>query len=71
MRAALDVLREATEPMTAHELAVAVLERLDMPIPPYPDLRRIMASFNGALARKEGKGIVCYPGKPKRWAVKR
>ncbi|MEZ5734941.1 MAG: hypothetical protein R3E09_03900 [Novosphingobium sp.] len=64
IRTALDVLREAQGPLTTNEIARRVLERLDMPVPPLKELRLILASFNGALTKRIGEGVICHAGPP-------
>lgn len=66
---ALAVLREATAPMTAREIALAVSERLGRPVPPENELRRISSGFNRNLASRIGKGVVVVDEFPKRWAL--
>jgi hypothetical protein len=58
IQTALSVLRQATAPMTAREIVLAKQE-----------LYRITSTFNMALSRRVGQGVVMVDGKPKRWAL--
>ena len=69
IKTALTVLREASEPMTAREIVLAVWARTGLPVPAKQELYRISATFNMALARRVGKGVVVIEGTPKRWVV--
>ena len=71
IQTALAVLREATAPMTAREIALAVSERLGRSLPPESELRRISSGFNRNLAGRIGKGVVRHDGKPWRWSLTR
>lgn len=71
IQTALAVLRDATAPMTAREIALAVSERLGRPAPPESELRRISSGFNRNLAGRIGKGVVRHDGKPWRWSIER
>jgi len=65
-RAALDVLKQAERPMTARELADAVLEGSEA-------TRRvrdsIAANLHATMGRLEGNGIERAPGTIKRWRM--
>ena len=71
IKTALAVLREASEPMTAREIVLAVWARTGLPIPAKQELYRITSTFNTALARRVGQGVVMVEGKPKpkRWFI--
>ena len=71
IKTALEVLREAREPMTAREIVLAVWARTGLPIPSKQELYRITSTFNSALGRRVGKGVVMIEGRPKRWMVSR
>jgi hypothetical protein len=71
IKTALAVLREATEPMTAREIALAVWERTKVPMPPKEEFYRITSTFNMALSRRIGKGVIRHEGKPMRWSIER
>lgn len=70
-KTALEVLRASELPLTLNEIVIAVLQKLAMPIPPYAEQRRIMASFSWSLRRHIGKGVIRIEGKPNRWTVER
>jgi hypothetical protein len=67
IKTALAVLREASEPMTAREIVLAVWDRTGLPVPAKQELYRISSTFNTALKRRVGKGVVMVEGRPKRW----
>jgi hypothetical protein len=67
MIAAMEVLRDADRPLTTRQIIVRVLERLDMPAPPPKEMKRIVASFSGAFARKPLMQRI--EGKPSRWVL--
>lgn len=69
IKTALTVLRETSEPMSAREIALAVWERTGLPVPAKQELYRISATFNMALSRRVGKGVVMVEGVPKRWFI--
>jgi hypothetical protein len=69
IRTALDVLREASTPLTAREIALAVMDRLQQPKPSADALERQASTFNGLLRRRIGKGIVRHDGTPWRWSL--
>ena len=69
IKTALAVLREASEPMTAREIVLAVWARTGLPVPAKQELYRITSTFNTALGRRVGKGVVMIEGTPKRWVI--
>jgi hypothetical protein len=70
MKAALSILRTATEPLTTRHVVLMVLDRLDMSEPDYDDLKLICSSFNSALRNKAARGGVnLIDGHPKRWML--
>ncbi len=71
VRTALEVLRGASEPMSAREIVLAVWERTGLPVPAKEELYRISATFNMALSRRVGNGVMMVEGKPKRWLLSR
>jgi hypothetical protein len=71
MQTGLEVLRDATEPLTTRQIVVQSLERQKLPEPHYDDLKRIMASFNSALTNRAGRGVILHDGHPKRWSIDR
>jgi hypothetical protein len=65
-RAALDVLKQAERPMTARELADAVLEGSA------PNRRvrdSVTSNLHATMGRLEGKGVERAPGTIKRWRL--
>ena len=70
IKTALAVLREASEPMRAREIVLAVWARTGLPVPAKQELSRITSTFNTALGRRVGKGVVMVKGRPKRWEIK-
>jgi|CXWL01.1.fsa_nt_gi hypothetical protein len=69
MKTALSVLRQAKGPLSTREIVVRVLEHHKMAEPDYDELKRICASFNGALRNRIGRGVTLVDGYPKRWVV--
>ncbi len=67
IKTALTVLREASEPVTGREIVLAVWARTGLPVPAKKELYRISSTFNAALGRRVGKGVVMVEGMPKRW----
>jgi hypothetical protein len=64
IKTALTVLREASEPMTAREIVLAVWDRTGLPVPAKQELYRITSTFNAALRRRVGHGVVAVDGNP-------
>jgi hypothetical protein len=72
MKAALSVMKDATEPLTTRQIVLMALERCDMTEPEYNELKLICSSFNSALRNQAAKGeMVMVDGKPVRWALTR
>jgi hypothetical protein len=69
LRTALDVLREASEPLTTHEIVRLMFQRRELPEPDAVTLRAAAGPVHKALRDREG--IVAFDGKPKRWALVR
>jgi uncharacterized protein (DUF4415 family) len=67
-RAVLDVLRKATEPMTADALAKAVLEG-KQPVPSRQQEARIEAAILAALRQHMGKGVERVGALPFTWRL--
>ena len=70
IKTALAVLREAREPMMAREIVLAVWADTGLPVPAKQELYRITSTFNMALGRRVGKGMVMVEGLPRRWEIK-
>ena len=66
-RVALDVLREAGEPLETREIArrVALAEGVTDP----RAMASIVCSLHQSLERRRGVGVVRLEGEPKRWVV--
>jgi hypothetical protein len=72
MKAALSVMRDATEPLTTRQIVLMALERCNMPEPDYDELKLICSSFNSALRNQAAKGVLAMvEGRPVRWALTR
>src|SRR4051794_12843417 len=70
-RRAVDVLREATEPMTAREIAERVLAAANVPNPEPEALRDLTGSVLASLRNHKRSGIErTNEGAPARWRVK-
>lgn len=68
-RAALDVLRTATGPMTSREIAERLLADKGA-TPTLPQLRDLVAGLNSCLRRFDGKAVRnVAEGMPARWVV--
>ncbi len=64
---ALDVLREAAEPLTVREIVVRVMEKLEIPVTATA-VKSLDSTLRYTLAKRIGNGVVCE-GVPKRWRV--
>jgi hypothetical protein len=71
IRTALDVLREASEPLTAREIVLAVMDRLRLPDASAVTLERQTSTINGLLRHRIGNGVVRHDAKPWRWSLER
>jgi hypothetical protein len=70
MKAALSVLRDATEPLTTRQIVLMALERHNIAEPDYDELKLICSSFNSAFRNQAAKGgLVVVEGRPVRWAI--
>ncbi|WP_397605676.1 hypothetical protein [Sphingorhabdus sp.] len=69
IRTALVILKEATAPMSARDIVIAVTRRLDMSLPVPKILYQQSASMNTQLSTRIGKGVVRHEGKPIRWSI--
>jgi hypothetical protein len=70
IKTALTVLREASEPMTAREIVLAVWARTGLPVPAKEELYRISSTFNSALRRRVGSAVEAVEERPVRWQIK-
>ena len=68
---ALDVLREATEPMEAMQIAVAMLAKKGVLKPTTIERRAAWNGIKNTMARYNGKAVIAI-GRPKarRWSIK-
>ncbi len=65
---ALDVLREATGPMTCREVVFAVMDRLAIPRDPKA-VKSLESSIRFCLEKRKDSGIVTVEGRPRRYQV--
>lgn len=69
IRAALDVLRAASEPLTSHEIATRIYEG-HFPAEKSPHaIEALRSALDVTLGRYEQRAIVRGDGQPKRWAL--
>ena len=68
-RAALDVLRAASEPMTADEIVLALFRSKGVAEPSRDDRRRMYGAVNSSLDNHAGKTVEAVEGWPRRWRV--
>jgi hypothetical protein len=69
-RRALDVLRTATDPMTAMELAAAILKAEGIQDASAEDARSVSLGIQHSLKNHEGKGVQrTNEGSPARWTL--
>lgn len=68
-RKGMEILREATEPMTIREIAVEVLRRCDVIDPDRDTLERTCNALHGALRHRRGKVVESDKQYPQRWRV--
>jgi hypothetical protein len=67
IRAAVAVLKEAVEPMSAREIAIEVMLRRGQPDAPKHEIVQIMAGINYGLQKRIGREVILIRGYPKRW----
>ena len=68
-RAALEVLRDADRPLTAHEITLVAMRRSQTPTDDGIVVKAVASSLSGSLKRRVGKGVVAVDGYPTRWAI--
>jgi hypothetical protein len=69
-RRAVDVLRTATEPMTAREIAERVLVAANIKRPDKAALADLIGTINSSLRNHAGKGVKrTNEGSPARWKI--
>lgn len=66
---ALDILREASEPLRSREIATEVLSRDGKNDPSPADIQRVTNSVDAALRQKAGKLVSHDGGWPRRWKI--
>lgn len=71
IRDTLTILREATQPMSARELATMALRRQGFHNPEYRDIEELRRMLNANLLTRSKKGnvVVCTDGHPKLWSI--
>jgi hypothetical protein len=67
IRASVTVLKEATTPLSAREIAVEVMLRRGQPDTPNHEIVQIMAGINYGLQKRIGREVSLIRGYPKRW----
>ena len=68
-RAVLDVLREASTPMTAQEIVTALFTSKDVGEPSSQQRDRLYGAVNASLENNLGKTVTADDGRPRRWHV--
>ena len=69
-QAALDVLRRATAPMSAREVALQVLKERGITDANGRSLKFLTSTIYGTLARRKDGAVMLYPDQfPKRWSI--
>ena len=71
IRAAVAVLKQATSPLSAREIAVEVMLRRGQSDVPNAEIVQIMAGINYGLEKRIGRETVLIAGYPKRWLFMR
>jgi hypothetical protein len=69
IRAAMSVLKESVEPMSAREIAIEVMLRRGQPDTPNHEIVQIMAGINYGLQKRIGREVSLIIGYPKRWEI--
>lgn len=67
IRAAVAVLKQATAPLSAREIAIEVMLRRGQSDIPNAEIVQIMAGINYGLQKRIGREVVLIQGYPKRW----
>ena len=68
-RAALDMLRSATEPMSAEEISLALLRSKGVAEPTKAERARVYGAVESSLRHNRGKTVEADDGRPRRWRV--
>lgn len=69
LRTALDVLKDAAGPMTAREIALAVMERQGISTDQRAAVNSAANALSAALKKKIGAGVMGDLGRPRRWWI--
>lgn len=69
LRTALEVLKEAAGPMTAREIALAVMERRGVPTDQRAAVDSVANALSAALKKKIGAGVMGDDARPRRWWI--
>ncbi|TIP18411.1 hypothetical protein [Mesorhizobium sp.] len=67
IRGALDVLRTATAPMSAEEIALALFRSKGVEQPDRDDLHRLYGAVSASLLNN--KDVTLHDGRPRRWTL--
>lgn len=67
----LDVLREASEPLTTREIALRILALEGVSDPSSKDIQRVSNSVDATLRQKESRVVTHDEGWPRRWSTVR
>ncbi|MEP5514806.1 MAG: hypothetical protein ABJP87_07675 [Bauldia litoralis] len=70
-RAAIEVLKAATGPMTAEEISVALFRSKGVDDPTRDQRRHMYGAVNKSLANNEGKSVEADADRPRRWSLLR
>ena len=68
-RKALDVLRDASEPLRTYDIAVEVLRREGITDPEYVTINRLTNSLGNILKKRAGKQVESDGQWPQKWQV--
>lgn len=69
LRLALDVLRNADQPMTAREIATKALASPGIELPDSKTLSAVAGTITACLERRVGVGVTVIEGRPRRWQL--
>ena len=70
VRAAIETLRTANGPLSAHEVAVLVIAAIGLAHSPQL-VRNVRTAVRIALKRREGGAVCAVEGEPRRWVLNR
>lgn len=66
---AVEVMREAGEPLTTREIALAMMKRAGMRSTDQRLVQQIAATVRGSLDKRAGKGLIRHEGPIIRWSI--